>query len=407
MALPYYRRNLYVLWVSVFLVSASWTQVIPFLPLFLSQIGVTDGLNFWSGVVVSAHFVSSLFMLPVWGKLSDRFGRKPMIIRAGLSLSVIYVATSFATQAWHVALLRFLNGALTGFIPMSTALIGTNTPGPYAPRFVASLQTSSAAGSIIGPVIGGTLAGIFGVKGGLIASGTLVFLSTLLALFFVEERHQPIVEEEKTSIIADVRTAFASPVMWVVLFVSMLGQAASTGVQPVLVLHIEEMLGQRANAFLTGMVMALPGIAFVLSATRWVRLMDKHHVDRLIQAAFLGTGVMYMVTGAMPHIWLFAPVFFVGSLFVAAFRPIGAAMITSAVEQDFRGRAFALQTSASTLGGLLGPIVAGLIADYYGRRAVFVALGALLVLSPIVLRRHNERVAQQGVGQRSENLRTP
>lgn len=382
--------------VSVFLVSASWTQVIPFLPLYLSQLGVTEGLNFWSGVVVSAHFVSSMFMLPVWGKLSDRVGRKPMIVRAGLSLSVIYIATSFATQAWHVALLRFLNGALTGFIPMSTALIGTNTPPQYAPRFVASLQTSAAAGSIIGPVIGGTLAGLFGVKGGLVASGVLVFISTVLALIFVQERHQPVPQEDKTSIMADVQQAIASPVMWVVLFISLLGQAASTGVQPVLVLHIEEMLGAGANVALTGLIMALPGVAFVLSATRWVRLMDKHPVTRLITIAFVGTGIMYMASGAMQTMWTFAPMFFVASVFVAAFRPVGAAMITSDVEPDFRGRGFALQTTASTIGGLIGPIIAGLIADLYGRNAVFIAIGALLVVSPLVLRRHNERLATPG-----------
>lgn len=378
----------------MFLVSASWTQVIPFLPLFLSQLGVTEGLNVWSGVVVSAHFVSSMFMLPVWGKLADRFGRKPMIIRAGLSLSVIYIVTSFATQAWHVALLRFLNGALTGFIPMSIALVGTNTPPQYATRYVASLQTSSAAGSIIGPVIGGTLAGLFGVKGGLVASGVLVFISTMLALIMVEERHQPVAEEEKTSIVSDVRTAIASPVMWVVLFISMIGQGASTSVQPVLVLHIETMLGAHGQPLLTGLIMALPGIAFMLSATRWVQLMDRFPVQRLITVAFLGTGVMYVISGAMHSLWLFAPVFFVAGVFVAAFRPIGAAMVTSRVDPDFRGRAFALQTSASTIGALFGPIIAGVIADFYGRNAVFIAIGALLVMSPLVLRKHNLRVEQ-------------
>lgn len=376
----------------MFLVSASWTQVIPFLPLFLSQIGVTEGLNFWSGIVVSAHFVSSLFMLPVWGKMSDRFGRKPMIIRAGISLSVIYIATSFATAAWHVAALRFLNGALTGFIPMSIALVGTNTPAQLAPRFVATLQTGSAAGTIIGPVIGATLAGVFGVKGGLIASGVLVFLSTVLAFFFVEERHQPVPQEDKTSILADVRYALASPVMWVVLLISMIGQAGSTGVQPVLVLYIEDLLGTDANAFLTGLIMALPGAAFVFSATRWVRFMDKYSVRQLINVALVGTGTMYVVSGMMPNVWLFAPVFFIGSLFVAAFRPVGAAMVTSDVDADFRGRAFALQTSASTLGGLVGPLLAGLIADLYGRSAVFMAIGALLVLSPFVLRPYGRRM---------------
>ena len=191
MAIPYYRRNLYVLWLATFLVSASWTQVIPFLPLFLSQLGVTENLNFWSGLAVSAHFITGMIMMPVWGKLGDRFGRKPMLIRAGLSLSVIYFLTSLSTEAWHVVAARLANGALTGFIPMSISLVGTNTPPQYSARYVASVQTSSAIGTIVGPVIGGTLAGIFGVRGSLQASAALVFISALLAIFFVQERRKP------------------------------------------------------------------------------------------------------------------------------------------------------------------------------------------------------------------------
>src|SRR5690625_4607873 len=118
----------------------------PFLPLFLSQLGVTDGLNFWSGLAFSVHSVSGMFMMSVWGKLADRYGRKPILIRAGLSLSLVYFLISLSTKAWHVAFFRLLNGALTGFIPMSIALIGTNTPPQYSARYVASVQTSSAAG---------------------------------------------------------------------------------------------------------------------------------------------------------------------------------------------------------------------------------------------------------------------
>src|SRR5690606_13671692 len=145
--------------------------------------GVTEGLNLWAGIAVSAHFVTGIFMMPVWGKLGDKYGRKPMAVRAGFSLSLIYLLTSFAAAPWHVAVLRLLNGALTGFIPMSIALIGTNTPPPYAARYVASLQTSSAAGTVIGPVLGGTLAALFGVRGALTASAVLVFISTLLTVF--------------------------------------------------------------------------------------------------------------------------------------------------------------------------------------------------------------------------------
>src|SRR5690625_1349604 len=114
-----------------------------------------------------------------------------------------------------------------------------------------------------------------------------------------------------------------------------------------------------------------------------------------MNVAFLGTGAMYLASGFMPNIWYPSPVFFVGSLFVAAFRPVGAAMITSDVEADFRGRAFALQTSASTVGALFGPLLAGFIADHYGRNAVFITIGVLLVLVPWMLKGPHRRAAAE------------
>lgn len=384
------------MWVATFLVSASWTQVMPFLPVFLSEMGVTEGLNMWAGIAISAHFVTGIFMMPVWGKLGDKYGRKAMAVRAGFSLSLIYLLTSFATAPWHVALLRLLNGALTGFIPMSIALIGTNTPPQYAARYVASVQTSSAAGTVIGPVLGGTLAGLFGVRGALVASATLVFLSTVLALLLVTERRRP-QPSEPTTLLADLRTALGMPVMWVAMFISMIGQAATMGVQPILVLHIEAMLGQAASPFLSGFILALPGLALFLSATRWVGLLDRYPLTQVALIAFLGAGVGYVVSGIVGNIWLWLPLFFVASIFAAAFRPLGAAVVSMDVPEDFRGRAYGLQTSATTLGGLIGPLMAGFTADLLGRTAVFIVLGILLLASPVVVARHmaHARAAQR------------
>src|SRR5690606_34891106 len=215
------------------------------------------------------------------------------------------------------------------------------TPPQYSARYVASLQTASAAGTIIGPVIGGTLAGLFGVRGALYASAALVLISTLLAAVFVTERRRP-APSEPTTLLADLRTALGIPVMWVAMFISLMGQAATMGVQPVLVLHVEEMLGEAAHPFLTGFIMALPGIALFLSATRWVRLLDRQPLERVALVAFIGAGVGYVVSGLLPSIVLFVPVFFVASVFVAAFRPLGAAVVVTDICEDFPRRAFCL-----------------------------------------------------------------
>jgi len=402
LGIPYYRKNLYVMWVATFLVSASWTQVMPFLPVFLAEMGVEEGLNTWSGIVLSAHFVTGIFMLPVWGKLGDKYGRKPMAVRAGFCLSAIYFLTSLSTAPWHVAVLRLLNGALTGFIPMSTALIGTNTPPPYAARYVASVQTSSAAGTIIGPVLGGTLAALFGVRGAMVASATLVFLSTVLTALLVTEKRKP-EPAAPTTLLADLRTALNMPVMWVAMFISMVGQGATMGVQPVMVLHIESMLGKAASPMLSGFILALPGLALFLSATRWVGLLDRYPLQQVALIAFLGAGLGYVISGVVRIIWLWVPLFFLASIFAAAFRPLGAAVVSTDVPPDFRGRGFALQTSATTAGGLFGPLLAGIVADYLGRGAVFIVLGLILLASPLVVSRHMAHAkAGQGVQHRHQ-----
>jgi len=113
-------------------------------------------------------------MAPIWGKIADTKGRKLMTIRAGLCLSAIYFLTAAATSPWHVLVLRFLNGALTGFIPSSMSLVATNTPQHLAARYVAYMQIASAAGNVAGPVIGGVLASLVGIRGALNLSGANV-----------------------------------------------------------------------------------------------------------------------------------------------------------------------------------------------------------------------------------------
>ena len=103
--------------------------------------------------------------------------------------------------------------------------------------------------------------------------------------------------------------------------------------------------------------------------------MDRYPLTQVALIAFLGAGVGYVVSGIVGNIWLWLPLFFVASIFAAAFRPLGAAVVSMDVPEDFRGRAYGLQTSATTLGGLIGPLMAGFTADLLGRTAVFIVLG--------------------------------
>src|SRR3954447_1186133 len=123
-----WKRNLWVLCFGVFFTSASFSMVIPFLPIFLLQIGVHEHTEMWSGLLFGSSFFAGALASPFWGSVADKYGRKPMIIRAGLALFIIYTLMAFVTNPYEILVLRILQGLLSGFVPGAIALIGTNTP---------------------------------------------------------------------------------------------------------------------------------------------------------------------------------------------------------------------------------------------------------------------------------------
>lgn len=383
--MSYYRKNLIVLWIATLLVSASWTQIVPFLPQFVAELGAGEAAAQWSGIVFSMHSLSAIVMMPVWGKLADRVGRKPILIRAGLFLSAIFYMTSLSTQAWHLALARFLNGALTGFIPMAVTLVSTNTPREFTSRYVASVHTGIAVGTVAGPLLGSVLSELFGIRNSFRISSLAVLLVTLSIIAFVEERHPP-APQGKTRLLADLREAVRFPTLPSALLIALIGAVGQLGPQPVLSLHIEELLGTSSGAA-TGIAYSLPGIALVVSSHFWVSRAERRGALTTAVTAMLGAGLSYIALGVVDSFLLFIILFFVNALFVSSLRPISAASVASGVDPDFRGRAFGLHTSSFTLGGLIGPLLAGTIGGLRGYQTVFFAFGGILLLGALLLAR--------------------
>ncbi|WP_332698146.1 MFS transporter [Halalkalibacter lacteus] len=169
-----WKRNLWVLWIGAFITSASYTMVIPFLPLFLLELGVKQHTELWSGFLFSSAFLAGAIASPFLGNLADKYGRKLMIIRAGIFLFLIYTLTAFVTNPYELLTLRVMQGLLTGFIPGTIALIGTNTPNHKVGYALAMISTSTAAGGVLGPLLGGGIAQLAGSRIAFASAGIIV-----------------------------------------------------------------------------------------------------------------------------------------------------------------------------------------------------------------------------------------
>src|SRR5476649_639779 len=126
----YWQRNLAVCVFGSFTTIIAMTLLLPFLPLYVEQLGVTGhaAIGQWSGLAYGATFLSAALTAPLWGRLGDRYGRKPMLMRASLGMAVAMSLIGLAQNVEQLVLLRLLTGLLGGYASGSTIIVAAQTP---------------------------------------------------------------------------------------------------------------------------------------------------------------------------------------------------------------------------------------------------------------------------------------
>ena len=153
----HWRRNLWVCVFGSFTTIVAMTLLLPFLPLYVEELGVRDhaAIVQWSGVAYGATFLSAAMVAPLWGRLADRYGRKLMLIRASLGMTVAMSLIGMAHDVYQLVALRLLAGLLGGYSSGSMVLVATQTPKARSGWALGMLSSGIMAGNLAGPLIGG------------------------------------------------------------------------------------------------------------------------------------------------------------------------------------------------------------------------------------------------------------
>ncbi|MCG0730828.1 MFS family major facilitator transporter [Lactiplantibacillus plantarum] len=161
-----WHRNLIVLWFCTFVAGMAFSEIMPFLSLFVSQLGdfTKAQITFYSGLAFAADYAISAISAPLWGIIADKKGRKIMLLRASLGMAVAMGLMGFVTNVWQLVALRALQGVFAGFISNAQALVASQTPRKYSGRALSTLITGAVSGQLFGPVIGGLLAQLFSIR---------------------------------------------------------------------------------------------------------------------------------------------------------------------------------------------------------------------------------------------------
>ncbi|MFC4619601.1 MFS transporter [Camelliibacillus cellulosilyticus] len=378
-----WKRSAKILWVCNFMISAGMTMVMPFLALFLFQMGVTGHheLSAWTGIIFSATFLSGAIMAPIWGVVADKYGQRANLIRAGIGMGVITFLMSFAASPVMLLVLRFIVGFFSGFITVSFSYLSRVTPKEHTGSALGTLQTGNIAGGIIGPLIGGVLSDWFGFRLVFAVTGICILLTLLLVIFLLEK--DPVVPQtnEKRGSYKEV---FTNPALIALFIATFIVQASVLSVNSMMTIFVKYLVGHTSNlAFLSGLASSLTGLATIIGAPYLGRL-----GDRIGQAKMLPVVMVLCGLFALPQLWThnIYELYvwrFVQGLFIGGMWPAIQALIHKKSPQEIQGRAFGITSSSRFLGNLTGPMVGGYISGALSTVYVFAFSGIVLILGGI------------------------
>lgn len=377
-----WKENLRVAWFGSFLTGASISLAVPFMPIFVEQLGIErDQVAFYAGLAISVSAVSAALVSPIWGILADKYGRKPMMIRAGLAMTITMGGLAFVPNIYWLLFLRLLNGVFTGFVPNATALIASQVPKDKSGAALGTLSTGVVAGTLTGPFVGGFIAEIFGIRNVFLLVGTFLFLAAILTIFFIKEDFQP-VAKEKAIPTKEVFSSFKYPRLLVNLFLtSFVIQFSAQSIGPILALYVRD-LGQTENLlFVSGLIVSSMGFSSMMSAGILGKLGDKVGNHRLLVAAQIYSVIIYLLCAHATSPLQLGLYRFLFGLGTGALIPGVNALLSKMTPKSGISRIFAFNQVFFYLGGVIGPMAGSAVAGYLGYHAVFYATAACVAFS--------------------------
>ena len=384
-----YRRNLFAITAASFIGFTGFTLVMPFLPLYFRQLGVEDvsDIALWSGLSLGVTPAMTALLSPLWGRLADRFGRKIMVERSLASFVLVMGGMAFVTEAWHVFALRALQGLFAGYGALALTMAAESAPRERMAHAIGQIQTAQRLGPALGPIIGGVVAQIVGLRNAfLVTAGFFLVALVLVFVMYHEAKAAPAPGKGVPGPVS-FRTVLAFE-NFVLLMVVVFGlQFVDHSFRPILPLYLTQLGTPLARVpVVAGVLFSVAAGAAAVGNQVCARLMVRTAPRTVITGgAAAGAAGALLYAMAPDTTWMFAvtPLFgaAMGVSITGAYTAAGHVIAPSA-----RGVSFGLLSTASLTGLAISPIVGGLLGSISIRAVFLLNAGALIIVGYLVSR---------------------
>jgi MFS transporter, DHA1 family, multidrug resistance protein len=324
---------------------------------------------------------------PLWGRVADRFGNKILVQRSLLSFVVVMVAMAYVTEAWHLFALRALQGFVGGYGALTIAMAARSAPRGRMAEAIGGVQTAQRLGPAIGPVIGGLLAPLVGLRNAFFVSAGVYAVAFVLMTVLYKEPPRESAANGRTS----GRVAFGNILAlenFLLLMVVIFGfQVVDRLFGPILPLHLDQLgFAPTEVTILAGVLFSVLAFAGALGNQVAGRLLVRLTPRVTIAGAALVSAVALVAFMVSSSSWQL--ILTLGIIGICSGVGLTAAFTagSSVIPPEVHGSAFGLLTSASLVGIAVSPMLSGLV----GARSIRVMFGvgvAVLVILAIAVRR--------------------
>jgi DHA1 family multidrug resistance protein-like MFS transporter len=396
-----WRRNLFAITGASFIGFTGFTLVMPFLPLYFNQLGVTDvgEIAFWSGISLGVTPAMTALLSPLWGRLSDRFGHKIMVERSLICFVITMVMMAFLTKPWHVFAVRALQGLFAGYGALSLAMAAESAPPGKMASAIGMVQTAQRLGPALGPVIGGVLAQAVGLRQAFFFASAFYLIGLVLVFFVYEEK--PRVPEIETETESETATSTGTPaagrvsftdVLSFEHFVLMMGvifgiQVVDRSLGPILPLYIGRLgVSPERVPIVSGILFSVLAAMAAVGHHLCGKLLKRYPPRTIIATTGAVAGVASLAFVIEPPIAVLMVAIGIFGIAIGIAMTAAYATAGTVVPQSARATGFGFLTTASLSGLAVSPIAAGFIGARSLRLVFVIDAVVLAIVAGLVLR---------------------
>jgi multidrug resistance protein len=387
-----------VLFFTVFIHLLGFGIIIPLLPYYAEHFGAS-GLTV--GLLTTSFSLAQFLFAPIWGRLSDRIGRRPVLLGSLILTGVSYLVFAVATSLPVLFISRIFAGIAGATLSTAQAYIADTTTAENRTKGMGMIGAAFGMGFIFGPAMGGVLSK-WGFSVPAYAAAGLATVAFLFAMFRLRESLPP--EEREAAArrrenAATFREALARPVVGLVLVLFFVTTLCFSGMEAILALFCERFFAWGPHQI--GYLFAYVGVVAAVMQAGIVGALAKRFGERaLVRAGLLLMGAAFITAGLVPPLTIHDPTHVVGGVLATFFAVMGviaigsglttpslSSLVSLATPADEQGGILGVYQSLGSLGRATGPFLGGLVFDVVSPGAPLWMAGSVMVVASFVAAR--------------------